>query len=150
MSMTNATSPSSAAERARLYRERRSEGRHVAHVEIGPEEIEALVENCLLDPGDVADLAAVNEALGTMLYALSEGAIAVDFDKFIELLAAPIDGATRQVTREQDGPLPSGGVTPTHGYHVRYLVPNYTLTGMYFGAPPLPMTRHGKSPCQNS
>ncbi len=89
MPMNDKTSPSSAAERARLYRERRSEGRHVARVEVGPEDIAALVDNCLLYPGDVGDRAAVNEALGTMLYALSEGAIAVDFDKYIELLAEP-------------------------------------------------------------
>ncbi len=90
MSMNDATSPTSSADRARRYRVRRAEGRHVARVEVGPEDIEALVENCLLDPGDVADRAAVNEALGSMLYALSEGAIAVDFDKFIELLAEPV------------------------------------------------------------
>ncbi len=89
MSMNDATSPSSNADRARLYRERRSEGRHVSRVEVGPEDIAALVDNCLLDPGDVADRDAISEALGTMLYALSEGAIAVDFDKYIELLAEP-------------------------------------------------------------
>ncbi len=85
MSMTDAN----AADRTRLYRKRRAEGQHVARVEVGPTEIEALVDNCLLDPGDVGDRNAINEALGTMLYALSEGAIAVDFDKYIELLAEP-------------------------------------------------------------
>ncbi len=89
MSMTDATSASNAADRTKLYRRRRAEGRHVARVEIGPKDIEALVDNCLLDPGDVGDRDAISEALGTMLYALSEGAIAVDFDKYIELLAEP-------------------------------------------------------------
>ncbi len=89
MSMNDAISPSSSADRARRYRVRRAEGRHVARVEVGPEDIAALVDNCLLVPEDVADRDAISEALGTMLYALSEGAIAVDFDKFIELLAAP-------------------------------------------------------------
>ncbi len=89
MSITDATSASNAADRTKLYRRRRAEGRHVARIEIGPEDIAALVDNCLLDPGDVGDRNAINEALGTMLYALCEGAIAVDLDKFIELLAAP-------------------------------------------------------------
>ncbi len=87
--MTAATASSNADDRTRLYRKRRADGKNVARVEIGPEDIAALVDNCLLDPGDVGDRAALNEALGTMLYALSEGAIAVDFDKYIELLAEP-------------------------------------------------------------
>ena len=89
MSVTAATSSSNASDRVRRYRVRKREGRHVSRVEVGPEDIAALVDNCLLYPGDVGDRAAINEALGTMLYALSEGAIAVDFDKFIELLAEP-------------------------------------------------------------
>ncbi len=89
MLMTDATSASNAADRTKLYRRRRAEGRHVARVEVGPEDIAALVDNCLLVPEDVADRDAISEALGTMLYALEQGAIAVDFDKFIELLAAP-------------------------------------------------------------
>ena len=84
MSMNDATSPTSSAERARLYRERRSEGRHVSRVEVGPEDIAALVDNYLLDPGDVADRDAISLALGSMLFALSEGAIEIDFDRFIE------------------------------------------------------------------
>ena len=84
MPMNDKTSPSSAAERARLYRERRSEGRHVARVEVGPEDTAALVDNYLLDPGDVADRDAISLALGSMLFALSEGAIEIDFDRFIE------------------------------------------------------------------
>ncbi len=82
--MPDATSRSSAADRTRLYRQRRAEGRHVARVEVGPEDIAALVDNYLLDPGDVADRDAISLALGSMLFALSEGAIEIDFDRFIE------------------------------------------------------------------
>ena len=84
MQTTNATSRSTAADRTRVYRQRRAEGRHVASVEVGREEIEALVENGLLDAGDVADRDAISLALGSMLFALSEGAIEIDFDRFIE------------------------------------------------------------------
>ncbi len=79
MSMNDATSPTSGADRARLYRKRRSEGRHVARVEVGPEDIEALVENCLLDPGDVADRAAITESIEVLLYVLRENAIEIDW-----------------------------------------------------------------------
>ena len=84
MQMTGATSQSNGADRARRYRERKNEGRHVSRVEVGPEEIAALVDNYLLDPGDVADRDAISLALGSMLFALSEGAIEIDFDRFIE------------------------------------------------------------------
>ena len=89
MSMTNAISSSSGADRASLYRQRKSEGRHVARVEVGPEEIEALVVEGLLAAGDVGDRAAIREALELLLYALSEGAVEIDFDRFIEA----VDGA---------------------------------------------------------
>ena len=89
MSMTAATSSSNASDRVRRYRVRKREGRHVAHVEIGPEEIEALVSNALLAAGDVGDRAAISEAIGCMLFALSEGAIEVDPVKFVEAEAAP-------------------------------------------------------------
>ena len=43
---------------------------------------EALVDNSLLDPGDVADRGAVSEAIGCVLFALSEGAIEIDFSRW--------------------------------------------------------------------
>ncbi len=82
MSMNDATSPSSSADRARRYRVRRAEGRHVARVEVGPEEIEALVDNSLLDPGDVADRAAITESIEVLLYVLRENAIEIDWDRW--------------------------------------------------------------------
>ena len=84
MQMTNATFSSSGAGRARLYRQRRAEGRHVARIEIGPEEIEALVENSLLEPGKSSDRAAIIEAIDCLLYALFVGAVEIDWDQFGE------------------------------------------------------------------
>ena len=82
MQMTSATSSPSGADRTRSYRKRRAEGRHVAHVEVGPEEIEALVENSLLAAGDVGDRAAIKEALECLLFALSEDAIEIDWGRW--------------------------------------------------------------------
>ena len=82
MSMNDKTSPSSAADRARLYRNRRSEGRHVARIEVGPEEIEALVANSLLAAEKVGDRVAINAALDDLLYVLSEGAVEIDFSRW--------------------------------------------------------------------
>ncbi len=63
MLTNDATPPSSAADRARRYRERKSEGLHVARVEVGPEDIEALVREGLLEPGESSDRAAISEAI---------------------------------------------------------------------------------------
>ncbi len=82
MSMNDATSPSSSADRARLYRRRRAEGRHVARVEIGPEEIEALVANSLLAAEKVGSRVAINEALEDLLYILSESAVEIDWGRW--------------------------------------------------------------------
>ena len=87
--MNNATSPSSGADRASLYRRRRSEGRHVARVEVGREDIEALVVEGLLEPGKSGDRAAIGEAIELVLFALSQGAASIDFDRFIEAEAEP-------------------------------------------------------------
>ena len=87
--MPDATSRSSAADRARLYRRRRAEGRHVASVEVGSEEIEALVSNGLLAAEDEGDRAAVSEAIGCLLFGLSEDVVAIDFERFFEAEAEP-------------------------------------------------------------
>ncbi len=82
MSMNDATSPTSSADRARRYRVRRAEGRHVARVEVGPENIEALVVEGLLEPGKSGDRAAISEAIDCLLFALSEGAVEIDWDRW--------------------------------------------------------------------
>ncbi len=82
MSMTNATSSSTSADRASRYRRRRAEGRHVARVEVGPEEIGALVEIGLLAAENVGDRAAIKEALECLLFALSEDAIEIDWGRW--------------------------------------------------------------------
>ena len=86
MQTTNATFSSTGADRASLYRKRRAEGRHVARVEVGPGEIEALVENSLLDAGDVGDRASVGWAIELLLLGLVEGALEIDTDRLIEAL----------------------------------------------------------------
>ncbi len=88
MSMTTATSPSSGADRARRYRRRKSEGCVVATVEVGPGDLKALVDNMLLEPGELDDRAAISEAIEVLLFALAEGAAEIDFDRFIEAEAA--------------------------------------------------------------
>ncbi len=75
MLTNDATSPSSAAERARRYRERKSEGLHVARVEVGPEDIEALVSEGLLGLGKSANRREISKAIERLLLALSENAI---------------------------------------------------------------------------
>lgn len=86
MQTTSATSRSSAADRTRLYRQRRAEGRHVARVEVGREEIGALVENSLLAAEDRCDRASVGWAIELLLLGLSEGALEIDADRLIEAL----------------------------------------------------------------
>ena len=78
MHTNDETTPSSAAARARLYRQRKSEGLHVARVEVGPEDIEALVREGLLEPGKSSDRAAISEAIEWLLLALSEYGADVD------------------------------------------------------------------------
>ena len=82
MLTNDATPPNSAADRARLYRERKSEGLHVARVEIGPEDIEALVREGLLELGKSGDRAAISEASERLLLALSEYAVDIDPEWF--------------------------------------------------------------------
>ncbi len=89
MQLTGATTSSSGADRARRYRERQAEGRHVARVEVDPEDVEALVANSLLAAGDVGDRGAMGEAIECLLYALSEGAVEIDLDLFLEAEAEP-------------------------------------------------------------
>ncbi len=82
MSITEATTSSSGADRVRRYRERKAAGRHVARIEVGAEEIEALVQNDLLAAEKVGDRVAINAALDDLLYVLSEGAVEIDFSRW--------------------------------------------------------------------
>ena len=82
MSMTDATSSSNASDRVRQYRVRKAAGRHVARIEVGAEEIEALVANSLLAAEKVGDRVAINEALEDLLYILSEGAVEIDWGRW--------------------------------------------------------------------
>ncbi len=78
MSMTDTTSPTSSADRARRYRERKSEGRHVARVEVDREDVNSLIEYGLLDRDNSADRREVGEAIELLLLALFEGAVGID------------------------------------------------------------------------
>ena len=82
MSMNDATSPTSSADRARRYRGRKKEGRIVVPVEVGPEDLNALIENFLLEPKE-ADRGGIGRSVELILHALSEGAFEIDFDYFL-------------------------------------------------------------------
>ncbi len=89
MPMTNISSPPTGADRASLYRKRKREGRLVAPVEVLPEDLKALVDNALLEPGKSGDRAAISEAIEGLLFGLGQGAVEIDFDRFIEAVAEP-------------------------------------------------------------
>ena len=72
------TPPTSAADRAALYRERRSEGIFVARVEVDREDVNSLIEYGLLDRDNSADRREVGEAIELLLLALFEGAVGID------------------------------------------------------------------------
>ena len=82
MSMNDATYSTSAADRARLYRERKSVGIIVVPVEVDREDVNSLVEYGLLKPQNSADRREIGEALELVLAALYEGAIGFDFGWF--------------------------------------------------------------------
>ncbi len=82
MSMNDATTPSSSADRARLYRERKSEGVIVVPVEVGPDIAKALTSNFLLDPQDSANRREIGEVIELLLYVLRENAIEIDWDRW--------------------------------------------------------------------
>ncbi len=86
MSTTDATSPLTGADRASLYRERRAAGCCVVRVEVGPADVEGLVNEGLLGPGESGDRAALGEAIETLLFGLSEGAIKIDLERLIEAI----------------------------------------------------------------
>ncbi len=81
--MSNIVSPSNGADRARRYRGRKKEGRIGVPVEVGPEDLNALIENFLLEPKDLADRGGIGRSVELILHALSEGAFEIDFDYFL-------------------------------------------------------------------
>ena len=83
MSMNDATSSANAASRAREYRRRKSAGVIVVPVEVGREDLNALIENFLLEPKDLADRGGIGRSVELILHALSEGAFEIDFDYFL-------------------------------------------------------------------
>ncbi len=76
------TSPTSAADRARLYRERRGEGVKVIPVEVDREDVNSLIEYGLLKSQNSADRGEIGEAIELVLLALYEGAVGFDSDWF--------------------------------------------------------------------
>ena len=86
MQTPNMTSPSSGADRASLYRQRRAAGCYVVRVEVCPADVEGLVNEGLLEPGESGDRAALGEAIETLLFGLSEGAIKIDLERLIEAI----------------------------------------------------------------
>jgi hypothetical protein len=57
----------SAAERTRRYRKRQRRGQRVARVQIGPNEIEALVSRGFLGPGDREDIIAIEFGMSAFI-----------------------------------------------------------------------------------
>ena len=82
MLTNDTTSPSSAADRARLYRERKSEGIKIIRIEVDREDVNSLVEYGLLKPQNSADRGEIGEAIELVLLALYEGAVGFDSDWF--------------------------------------------------------------------
>ena len=80
MLTNDATSPSSAADRAHEYRRRRAEGIIVVPLEVDREDVNSLIEYGLLDRRKSADRREVGEAIEKLLRALYEGAVGIDSD----------------------------------------------------------------------
>ncbi len=80
--MSNPPAPSNGAERARRHRERKRVGAIVAPVEVLPEDLRALVDNMLLEPGKLDDRAAITESIEVLLYVLRENAIQIDWERW--------------------------------------------------------------------
>jgi hypothetical protein len=63
----NGKAPTSAAERMRRYRKRQRRGQRIIRVQIGPNEIEALVLRGFLGPGDRGDASAIEFGLSALI-----------------------------------------------------------------------------------
>ncbi len=73
---------SSAAIRTRRYRERRDRGSVVISLEVDSDQLEALVYLGLLNEADVTNRAKVSEAVDVLLFALADGAVEIDWEKY--------------------------------------------------------------------
>ncbi len=71
-----------AAERMRRYRERRHRGAVVISLEIDSDKLDALVDHGVLAEADAKSRAKVHEAVDLLLFALSDGAIEIDWEKY--------------------------------------------------------------------
>ena len=68
MTLSNDTRvPQSPAERMRHYRKRQRRGQRIIRVQIGPNEIEALVLKGFLGPGDREDTSAIEFGMSALI-----------------------------------------------------------------------------------
>ncbi len=73
---------SSSAGRTRRYRERRDRGSVVVSLEVEDYKLDALVEHGFLAEGDAKNRAKVAEAVDVLLFALADGAVEIDYEKY--------------------------------------------------------------------
>ncbi len=74
--------PSRSAIRMRRYRERRDCGAVVISLEVDSGKLDALVDHGFLAEADVKSRAKIHEAVDLFLFALSDGAIEIDWEKY--------------------------------------------------------------------
>ena len=55
-------------------------------VEVDPRDVEGLINEGLLEPGESGDRAEIGEAIRTLLFGLSEGAVKIDLERLIEAI----------------------------------------------------------------
>ncbi len=80
MPTRNATS--SAAIRTRRYRDRRDRGAVVINFEVEADHLECLVDQGFLAADEATDRAKVADALGLVLFGLSEGDLEMNWDRY--------------------------------------------------------------------
>ena len=76
------TTHSPAAIRARRYRARRDRGSVVISLEVDSEKLGALVDQGFLAEVDVTNRAKVSKAVDVLLFALAEGGVEIDWEKY--------------------------------------------------------------------
>ncbi len=73
---------SPSAVRTRRYRERRDRGSVVISLEVDSEKLGALVDQGFLAEAAVTNRAKVSEAVDVLLFALADGAVEIDWEKY--------------------------------------------------------------------
>ncbi len=73
---------SSSAVRTRRYRDRRDRGSVVISLEVDSEKLGALVDQGFLAEAAVKSRAKVSEAVDVLLFALADGAVEIDWEKY--------------------------------------------------------------------